>query len=94
MALIDREEISMKIRRFGAINSDFFAELIEKEPPVQLPILSCEGYKMFHGIMRLTPKNPKFHVKEIEADWLYKPEYKCWYGHGCSYPEEMCERIG
>ena len=58
------------------------------------PMLECEGYKMFHGIMRLTPKNPKFPVKEIEADWLYKPEYKCWYGHGCSYPEEMCERIG
>ena len=46
---------------------------------------------MFNGVMKITPKNLKFPVSEIEAVWLYKPEYDCWYGKGSSYPAEICE---
>lgn len=56
-------------------------------------MLKCEGYKMFNGVMNIIPKNPKFPREEIEAIWLYKPEYDCWYGKGCSYPAEICEVV-
>ena len=56
-------------------------------------MISCEGYKMFRGIMRIVPKNPKFPCVDINAFWLYKPEYDCWYGNGSSYPAEICEVI-
>ena len=53
-------------------------------------MLECEDYKMFRGIMRIAPPNPKFPTEEIEATWLYKPEYQCWYGNGRSYDESIC----
>lgn len=56
-------------------------------------MISCEGYKMFKGIMRIVPKDPKFPCKEIDTVWLYKPEHDCWYGAGSSYPTEICEII-
>ena len=56
-------------------------------------MISCEGYKMFKGIMRIIPNNSKFPCKEEFGIWLYKPEYGCWYGNGFSYPEEICEVI-
>lgn len=52
-------------------------------------MLSCEGYKMFRGIMKIIPINRAPYTEE--GDWLYKPEYKCWYCNGSSYPEEICE---
>ena len=54
-------------------------------------MLKSEGYRMFRGVMRITPKNPKFPPQEIRGDWLYKPEHRCWYANGSSYPEEICE---
>lgn len=56
-------------------------------------MLKCEGYKMFFGTMRITPKVSGFGPFEVEATWLYKPEFKCWYGKGSSYPEEVCEIV-
>ena len=53
-------------------------------------MINVDNYKAFHGVMRITPRSlivPEF---EIEADWLYKPEYKCWYGNGASYGEDIC----
>lgn len=91
---IDGDALAFEIMKTRTINSEFFANMVKKCPTAKLPVLQCEGYKMFHGVMRITPCNPKFAVKEIEADWLYKPEYGCWYGKGGSYPEEICERIG
>lgn len=46
---------------------------------------------MFNGVMSIIPKNPNFPYEEIEAIWLYKPEYDCWYGNGSSYPADICE---
>ena len=55
-------------------------------------MIEVEGYKAFHGTMRITPRVsiPPF---EITADWLYKPEYKCWYGGGRSFPQDICTII-
>ena len=93
MAMIDREALLLEMLRSHGTNKEFFVSIVERQPVVKNPVLSCEGFKMFRGVMRITPKNPKFTPKEIEADWLYKPEYDCWYGGGCSYPAEICERI-
>ena len=57
-------------------------------------MLKCEGYKMFNGIMTVTPKStsgPAFPPMEIEGTWLYKPEHDCWYCKGYSYPANICE---
>ena len=56
-------------------------------------MLKCEGYKMFKGLMRITPKNDAWPRHIVSATWLYKPEYKCWYGAGGSYSEEICEIV-
>lgn len=54
-------------------------------------MICSEGYKAFRGTMRIVPKNPSMKPYELTADWLYKPEYQCWYGRGSSFPEEICE---
>lgn len=52
--------------------------------------IEVEGYKAFRGKMRIVPKNG-MQSFVIECDWLYKPEYDCWYGNGSSYPARICE---
>ena len=54
-------------------------------------MICSEGYKVFRGTMRIVPKNPNMKPYELTTDWLYKPEYQCWYGRGSSFPEEICE---
>lgn len=56
-------------------------------------MVEVEGYKAFHGTMRIVPKNAEIFPYELTGDWLYKPEYNCWYGGGHSYPEEVCEVV-
>lgn len=55
-------------------------------------IIYVEGFKAFHGTMRITPKMkvPSF---ELTGDWLYKPDAKCWYGKGSSFPDDICEIV-
>lgn len=53
-------------------------------------MIKIDNYKAFHGVMRITPRSMIVPEFEIEADWLYKPEYKCWYGNGSSYGEDIC----
>lgn len=54
-------------------------------------MIYSEGYKAFRGTMRIVPKNSNTKPYELTADWLYKPEYQCWYGRSSSFPEEICE---
>ena len=56
-------------------------------------MLEVEGYKMFYGIMKIFPKNVEIQLYDVEGTWLYKPEYKCWYCGGWSYPEDICSVI-
>ena len=57
-------------------------------------MINVEGYKAFHGTMRINyGKNSTIKPFEITADWLYKPEYKCWYGNGQSFEAECCEVV-
>lgn len=55
-------------------------------------MLRCEGYRMFRGSATIVPKNGK-DPYEVFGDWLYKPEWKCWYCAGSSYPEEIVWNI-
>ena len=55
-------------------------------------MIKVEGYKAFHGTMQITPKCdvPPF---TITCDWLYKPEYNCWYGNGQSFMADICKVV-
>ena len=56
-------------------------------------MIKVDGYKAFRGVMKITPKCEGVPPFELEGDWLFKPEFKCWYGKGQSFPEEICEII-
>ena len=55
--------------------------------------ITVEGYKAFNGIMRIVPKMVLMQPFEIKGDWLYKPEYDCWYNGGSSFPASICEVV-
>jgi hypothetical protein len=55
-------------------------------------MIAVEGFKAFHGTMLISPR-VAIEPFEITGDWLYKPEYKCWYGGGRSFPEEICKIV-
>lgn len=53
-------------------------------------MIRVEGYKAFHGDMLIKPVNSdSFLIKD--KDWLYKPDYDCWYGDGRSFHSSICE---
>lgn len=54
-------------------------------------MIKVEGYKAFRGIMKIIPKSNLIPPFNIEGDFLYKPEYDCWYNKGSSYPANVCE---
>lgn len=57
-------------------------------------MINVEGYKAFHGTMRIIPKNSlykPFYI--VDKDWLYKPDTNCWYGNGSSFSAEICEIV-
>lgn len=56
-------------------------------------MINVEGYKAFRGTMRITPPLTKCFSEELTGDWLYKPEYGCWYGKGRSFPVSVCEVV-
>lgn len=57
-------------------------------------MIKVEGYKAFHGDLKVVPKNPAYPAYIIEdKDWLYKPDTNCWYGDGRSFLADICEPI-
>lgn len=58
-----------------------------------MKMIQVEGYKAFHGKMKITPKNPNIEPFVKEGDWLYRPDTGCWYGCGRSFCNEICEPI-
>lgn len=57
-------------------------------------MIRVEGYKAFHGDMKITPKNGVYPPQRIyNKDWLYRPDTDCWYGDGRSFPAEICDPI-
>ena len=57
-------------------------------------MISVEGYKAFHGHMKITPRVVEYSPFYIyNKDWLYKPDTNCWYGDGRSFSASMCEPI-
>ena len=53
-------------------------------------MISVNGYKAFHGIMRIHPKSKCVPVVDKKGDWLYKPKSDAWYCDDVSYPAKMC----
>ena len=51
-------------------------------------MLTCEGYKMFRGTGEIHNAQTGKTVRTERGDWLYKPEYDCWYVNGSSYPAQ------
>ena len=41
-------------------------------------MLECDGYKMFHGTVRITPVTDH-EPFDLTGTWLWKPDWKCWY---------------
>ncbi len=56
-------------------------------------MIKVEGYKAFHGTMRITPKSAMIAPFELTCDWLYKPDTGCWYGKGQSFGADICEVV-
>ena len=57
-------------------------------------MIKVEGYKAFHGTMKVSPNNGLYTPFYItDKDWLYKPDTDCWYGNGQSFPAAICEPI-
>lgn len=56
-------------------------------------MIEVEGYKAFHGTMRITPQSADRKPFELSGDWLYKPDTRCWYGKGQSFMEQICEVV-
>lgn len=57
-------------------------------------MIKVEGYKAYHGDMKIIPKNILYQPFYIcDKDWLYKPDTDCWYGGGYSFPAEICEPV-
>ena len=56
-------------------------------------ILKSEGYKMFRGTATIVPTANNWPPFEVTGDWLYKPEWDCWYVNGHSYPAEVVHDI-
>lgn len=54
-------------------------------------MLQSEGYKMFRGVGQIRNAQTGQIVESQDGDWLYKPEYDCWYVNGSSYPAECVE---
>lgn len=62
-------------------------------------MICVEGYRAFRGAMRIAPKDlPPYkamnHSFTLTGDWLYKPQYDCWYGCGRSFGADICEVVG
>lgn len=41
-------------------------------------MLKCDGFKMFHGTVTITPANGK-PPYDMTGTWLYNPERRYWY---------------
>lgn len=54
-------------------------------------MIEVEGFKAFRGAMRITPRISTMNPFEVYGDWLYMPDYDCWYANGDSYTASLCE---
>lgn len=58
-----------------------------------MKMIQVEGYKAFHGKMKITPKDKYVAPFTLEGDWIYRPDTGCWYGCCRSFCTEICEPI-
>ena len=53
-------------------------------------MITANGYKAFHGVMRITPKTKMIPATHVETDWIYNPNTHSWYGNNAEYSAEIC----
>lgn len=53
-------------------------------------MIECEGYKAFSGTATVNTVHGGY---TESGDWLYKPEYDCWYCNGESFPASCISDI-
>ena len=54
-------------------------------------MIKVNGYKAFHGVMKIIPATKGMKEYSIESDWLYDPYAGIWYNDkGCIIPDYMC----
>jgi len=46
-------------------------------------MLICEGYKMFKGSAKFTPRRTGAEPKKFSGTWLYNPEFAMWFVNNC-----------
>lgn len=56
-------------------------------------MICVEGYKAFRGTLRVIPKTSLVEPFELTGEFLYKPDFNCWYGQGRSFPANICEVV-
>lgn len=56
-------------------------------------MISVEGYKAFHGDITIKPKNMERTITISDKDFLYKPDFNCWYGGGRSFGADIVVEI-
>ena len=56
-------------------------------------MIEVNGYKAFHGVMRITSLAPSIEPREVEADWLYRPDIKGWQSNYEAFPANVCKII-
>ena len=63
-------------------------------------MIEVEGYKAFHGTMKINAIHIDFKTMtkeaapfEVSGDFLYKPDTDCWYNKATSYPASICEVV-
>lgn len=62
-------------------------------------MICVDGYKAFRGTMLVTPVNSIYPAFKVSGDFLYKPEYDCWYcrpndgGFSRSFTADICEVV-
>ena len=56
-------------------------------------MIEVNGYKAFHGVMRIAPPHASVEPFAVEADWLFRPSTECWHNNYEAFPADICEII-
>ena len=56
-------------------------------------MIEVNGYKAFHGVMRIALPYDGIEPYTVEGDWLYRPDIKGWQSNYEAFPANVCKII-
>lgn len=56
-------------------------------------IYATDGMRLFHGELRIIPKDPRLEPFSEYGNFTFLPETGCWHGNGKEFKAELCEVI-